>query len=532
MTAQPPYPARCPYYTDTKAVQVTLRGRGKWHSRKSHTQIKEVKARKRTLNFVSPCARSPPSLRAGFKPQLSAYKLCSLPGSIYIQDTDALTNRPIHYLAHRRSTPRSEASTSRVRTLSPPSHALLLPQSLLLDKKRTQKSKHKQRRHRHHGPQRSNLITRPHLPGDSRRQLPNIIQTLPDPLLDAPRLVPVPQPRRQLRPQHLLQHRRADTNPDARPQAPEQVRARHHHRGVPGRGVGEQRHQRRRDARAAAEREQRHAAHHARRGAEVQRRDRGGYRDDHEAVGEHREGVVPALALHKVARADARRDGGDHGRHERRAREGGRGALHGLEEEWDEEDGGDVARDAEEVCEVAREEGAVKDDVARCERVRGDAHLDVDKDGEQDGRGGERGDGEPARPPVVRARIQAHEQGHDGGDEGSGAEEVDALHLFAPVRVVRLGHVEDKVHRQEREHAERDLAREGPAPADRVCEEAAEGRAGGGAGGEDDVEVPLPDAAVAERDDVAEKDGDDAVHAAAADAGYGAGDAELGEGLG
>lgn len=83
MTTQPPYPARCSYYTDTKAVQVTLRRRGKWHSRKPHTQIKEVKARKRTLDFVSPYARSPPSLRAGFKPQLSAYKPCSLPGSTW-----------------------------------------------------------------------------------------------------------------------------------------------------------------------------------------------------------------------------------------------------------------------------------------------------------------------------------------------------------------------------------------------------------------------------------------------------------------
>ncbi|GJC95212.1 hypothetical protein ColKHC_04038 [Colletotrichum higginsianum] len=354
------------------------------------------------------------------------------------------------------------------------------------------------------------------------RQLADVVEALADPLLDAARLVAVAQARGQLGAQHLLQHGRADADADAGPERAEQVRAGDDDGRVLHRGVGQQRDQRRRDAGAAAEREQGHAGDDAGRGPQAQEDHRRATARTMKPYASTR--VVAAGALHEDAGGDARGDGGDHGRDEGGAGDGGRGALDGLEEEGQEEDGGDVGGDAEEVGEVAGEERAVEDDVAGGEGVGGDAHLDEDEGGEEDRGRGEGGEGDGGGPAMVGARVEADEQGDDGGDEGGGAEEVDAADLFAPV--------EDEVDGDEGEHAQRDLAGEGPAPADRVGEQAAERGAGGGAGGEDNVEVALPDAALAQGHDVAEEDGDDAVHAAAADAGDGAGDAELGEGAG
>ncbi|TKW50072.1 hypothetical protein CTA1_6171 [Colletotrichum tanaceti] len=387
-------------------------------------------------------------------------------------------------------------------------------------------------RHGDHGAQRRDLVAGPDLGGHGGRQLADVVEALADPLLDAARLVAVAQARGQLGAQHLLQHGRADADADAGPQRAEQVRARDDDGRVLHRGVGQQRDQRRRDAGAAAEREQRHAGDDAGRGPQAQEDHRRRDGEHHEAVRQHRQRVVAAGALHEDAGGDAGGDGGDHGRHEGGAGEGGRGALDGLEEQGQEEDGGDVGGDAEEVGEVAGEERAVEDDVAGGEGVGGDAHLDKDEGGEEGRGGGEGGEGDGGGPAVVGARVEADEQGEDGGDEGGGAEEVDAADLFAPVGVVGGRQVEDEVDGDEGEHAQRDLAGEGPAPADRVGEQAAERGAGGGAGGEDDVEVALPDAALAQGHDVAEEDGDHAVHAAAADAGDGPGDAELREGAG
>lgn len=244
--------------------------------------------------------------------------------------------------------------------------------------------------------------------------------------------------------------------------------------------------------------------------------------------------VEAARPLNHPPAAHRRAHAKHHARHEQRAADHGAEAVHGLKVQRQEEEGAHLARHAEEVGHVARKHAPVEDDAPGGKRVARHGRLDEakrrDKDGGDDV---QRRHGAAVRPARVGSRVEAKEERKDGGDEGDGAEKVDAAHLGEEVvGGGRRGQVEVEVDDEGGNHTERRLPDKGPPPADGVGEEAAEGRPRGGADRVDNVDVALPHAAVAQRDEVGHEDGDDGRHAAAADARDGAGQAELGHGLG
>lgn len=144
-------------------------------------------------------------------------------------------------------------------------------------------------------------------------------------------------------------------------------------------------------------------------------------------------------------RADAEHGAG----HQQQPRLDGRDAVDGLVQQGQEEEDGHLAQHAEEVAQVGGEEGALEDDVARGEGVRGDADLDGHEGGEEGRRHGERRDGLRLGPALVAAVVEAEEEAQHGRDEEEGAQEVDPGELLPPVGVVPLGEVEHKVDSDE-----------------------------------------------------------------------------------
>lgn len=69
--------------------------------------------------------------------------------------------------------------------------------------------------------------------------------------------------------------------------------------------------------------------------------------------------------------------------------------------------------------------------------------------------------------------------------------------------------------------------RNSPSPPDRISQKPAQRCASRRPRRKDDVDVTLPHPSIPQRHDIRDEDGHDAVHAAAADAGDGAGDAQL-----
>lgn len=66
-----------------------------------------------------------------------------------------------------------------------------------------------------------------------------------------------------------------------------------------------------------------------------------------------------------------------------------------------------------------------------------------------------------------------------------------------------------------------------PPPPQRICEQATQRRTGSSPRAEYDVHVALPDPTLPQGHDVSQQDGDDSIHAAAANAGHGPRDDQL-----
>lgn len=204
-----------------------------------------------------------------------------------------------------------------------------------------------------------------------------------------------------------------------------------------------------------------------------------------------------------------------------------RKAIDSLEFQRNVEDRRHPATEAKTVAQVACKERSLEDDVARSKGFGRDLDFHKEECSEQRNRDSQADDSQRRSPRDVTPTIETDQQHRDRSKKRRSTQEVDPSQLLLPVPVLLLRDMNRKEHRHKRGQTQRHLHQERPPPPNRIHQHAPQGWPRGGAERVDDVDVALELAALPQRHRVREEDADDRVHAAAADAGEGAGEDEV-----
>lgn len=197
---------------------------------------------------------------------------------------------------------------------------------------------------------------------------------------------------------------------------------------------------------------------------------------------------------------------------------GGRQALH-LEVEWEIEEQAKGRHGGEPVCQASRGHGPIEEKSHRDDRLGCDTSLDIDENAEED-RGQRQGrENDWVRPwHLISTSVETEQQCDEGDHQGNGAEEVNTLDPSL------VGLLDWDFHlpcdQNTRDHHEGDLNQECPSPSQGIIDPATKDTSETHPSAKADVSNALPDASLAQRNQIRRHERRDGRETAATDAGY------------